>query len=398
VRAAKKARAVVLVVLLAAVGACGSDDGGEPAIDPGGSTTTAARPGGTDGSPGSGTTPPTEGSLADAQVKATPVVEADSPTALTARPGTDTLYVAERGGTIRTLVVADDGTGDLGGDAVLDISDRTTTESERGLLGIAFSDDGDTLFASYTNTDGDSRVDAYVMDGDRADPASRRELLAVDQPYANHNGGNIVLGPDGMLWLGLGDGGSAGDPENRAQDPDNPLGKLLRLDPDGSAEPDIWAIGLRNPWRFSFDRSTDDLWIGDVGQNAVEEIDFLPVGTAPGTNFGWSGYEGTSVYEQSRVPDRSVPPVFERTHGDGWCSVTGGVVYRGTRIPDLVGAYLFGDYCLPGLQALTLAEGEVDLHRELGVEVPSLVSINEDAGGEVYLLSLDGGIARLDPA
>ena len=238
------------------------------------------------------------------------------------------------------------------------------------------------------------------MDGDRADAGSRRELLAVEQPFANHNGGNVVLGPDGQLWFGLGDGGSGGDPDNHAQDPDDPLGKLLRIDPesDSSTAPEIWAIGLRNPWRFSFDRATDDLWIADVGQNAIEEIDFLPAGTPAGSNFGWSGYEGSEVYDESRVADGTVPPVFEMRHDDGWCSVTGGVVYRGENIPDLQGAYLFGDYCLPGLHGLTLEDGEVTAQRELGVDVASLVSIDEDADGEVYLLSLDGGISRLDPA
>ena len=296
--------------------------------------------------------------------------------------------------------MGDDGSGSLGDDPVLDLSEETTTDGERGLLGLTFSEDGDTLFASYTNREGDTRLDAYEMDGDRADTGSRRELLAVEQPFANHNGGDVVLGPDGQLWLGLGDGGSGGDPDNHAQDPDDPLGKLLRIDPesDSSTAPEIWAIGLRNPWRFSFDRATDDLWIADVGQNAIEEIDFLPAGTPAGSNFGWSGYEGSEVYDESRVAEGTVPPVFEMRHADGWCSVTGGVVYRGENIPDLQGAYLFGDYCLPGLHGLTLEDGGVTAQRELGVDVASLVSIDEDADGEVYLLSLDGGISRLDPA
>ncbi|MBV9952789.1 MAG: PQQ-dependent sugar dehydrogenase [Acidimicrobiia bacterium] len=317
-----------------------------------------------------------------------------------ARPGSNDLYVAERAGTVRTLHIGDDGTGSLGDQPVLDLTEQTTTESERGLLGVAFSKDGKTLFASYTNRQGDTRVDAYTMRGDEADVSTRRQLLAVDQPFSNHNGGDIVLGPDGKLWLGLGDGGSAGDPGNRAQDPTNPLGKLLRLDPDGdgSEQPDIWAIGLRNPWRFSFDRTTHDLWIGDVGQDAWEEIDHLPAGTEPGTNFGWSGYEATHVYNQDRVAKGTVLPVHEMSHQDGWCAVTGGVVYRGSRIPDLRGAYLFGDYCKPGLHALTLTGGKVSLDRDLGVDIASLVSIDEDAEGEVYLLSLDGGISRLDPA
>ena len=392
-------RGVAIVALVLAAMACGGEDDSGPSIAQGSSTSTTRAESTTD-SDGRATTPPPQGSLEDARVTATLVAEAESPTALAARAGTDTLYVAERGGLVRTLEVGDDGSGSLGDDPVLDLSEETTTDGERGLLGLTFSEDGDILFASYTNREGDTRLDAYEMDGDRADTGSRRELLAVEQPFANHNGGDVVLGPDGQLWFGLGDGGSGGDPDNHAQDPDDPLGKLLRIDPesDSSTAPEIWAIGLRNPWRFSFDRVTDDLWIADVGQNAIEEIDFLPAGTPAGSNFGWSGYEGSEVYDESRVAEGTVPPVFEMRHADGWCSVTGGVVYRGENIPDLQGAYLFGDYCLPGLHGLTLEDGEVTAQRELGVDVASLVSIDEDADGEVYLLSLDGGISRLDPA
>jgi glucose/arabinose dehydrogenase len=395
VRRSLALRGVALAAALVVIAACGSDDDNAPAIN---ATTSTSATTGTSGR--TGTAAPESGDLAAARVTATRVAEADNPTALVARPGTDDLYVAERSGTIRRLHVADDGTGTLGDQPVLDLTGQTTTDSERGLLGVAFSKDGKTLFASYTNREGDTRIDAYAMHGDTAEVSSRRQLLAVDQPFSNHNGGDIVLGPDGKLWLGLGDGGAAGDPGNRAQDPTNPLGKLLRLDPngDGSQRPDIWAIGLRNPWRFSFDRTTHDLWIGDVGQDAWEEIDFLPAATKPGTNLGWSGYEGTHVYDRDRVTDGTLPPVHEMSHQDGWCAVTGGVVYRGTRIPDLRGAYLFGDYCKAGLHALTLAGGKVTLERDLGVDVASLVSIDEDAKGEVYLLSLDGAISRLDPA
>jgi glucose/arabinose dehydrogenase len=391
-------RVLALAAALLVVAACGSDDDDAPAI--GRTTSTPATTGTSSSSGRTGTAAPETGDLAAARVKATRVAEADDPTALTARAGSDVLYVAERAGTIRTLRIADDGTGTLGDQPVLDLTGQTTTDSERGLLGVAFSEDGSTLFASYTNRQGDTRVDAYAMRAGKADVSTRRQLLAVDQPFANHNGGDIMLGPDGKLWLGLGDGGAGGDPGNRAQDPTNPLGKLLRLDPDGdgSQPPDIWAIGLRNPWRFSFDRVSHELWIGDVGQDAWEEIDVLPADTKPGTNFGWSGYEGTHVYDQDRVTTGTVSPVHEMSHQDGWCAVTGGVVYRGTRIPDLRGAYLFGDYCKPGLHALTLAGGKVTLERDLGVDVASLVSIDEDAQGEVYLLSLDGGISRLAPA
>lgn len=344
--------------------------------------------------------PERRGDLASVKAKATKVAAFDSPIVLVARHGSDRLYVAERNGLVRSF---DPGAGtgaSATGEPVLDITDDTTTEGERGLLGLAFSADGNLLYVSHTNADGNTRLEEYRMNGEIADPSTRREILAVEQPFANHNGGNVVLGPDGMLWLGLGDGGAGDDPGNRAQNPDTPLGKLLRIDPSKPGKPEQWALGLRNPWRFSFDRKTGDLWIGDVGQNKTEEIDFLPADTKAGTNFGWSGYEGTQLYldEPDRVPAKSVPPVFEMSHSDSWCSVTGGVVYRGKKIPELVGTYLFGDFCKEGLHGLQLDQGVVSDQRDLGVKVAQLVSIDEDANGEVYLLSLDGGIYRLEAA
>ena len=202
----------------------------------------------------------------------------------------------------------------------------------------------------------------FAFGDDGADPASERGVLFVDQPFSNHNGGALAFGPDGYLYVGLGDGGSAGDPMGNAQSLSTLLGKLLRISPRPSkgepyaippdnpfvgrdgARPEIWAYGLRNPWRFSFDTATGDLWIGDVGQNAWEEIDLEPAGSDGGSNFGWDRLEGTHPFEGSPAPD-SIAPVFEYAHGDGSCSVTGGYVYRGERIPTLAGAYLFGDYC-----------------------------------------------------
>ncbi|MBA3622356.1 MAG: PQQ-dependent sugar dehydrogenase, partial [Euzebyales bacterium] len=291
-------------------------------------------------------------------------------------------------------------------------SRRTTIDGERGLLGIAFSPDGDTLYASYTNRDGDSRLDAYRMDGGRAAPGSRRELLAVAQPFSNHNGGNVVTGPDGMLYLGLGDGGGSGDPDGNAQDLGTLLGSLLRIDPGGGgdgrpygipdgnpfvdregARPEIYAYGLRNPWRFSFDRDTGDLWIGDVGQGELEEIDHSPEGQAAGVNYGWDRFEGTRPYEGG--PRGALAfPVFEYSHDEG-CSVTGGYVYRGRALPALRGAYVFSDFCAGGLRALRPRDGQAARAVDLPGKVSSVVSFGEDAAGELYVLSLDGPVYRL---
>jgi len=419
-----------LVALAMVVAACAPDDiersGGDGTVARPGATSTSATTGTTassgTGSPSTGTTNPGRGDLDTARVRLTEVATLEAPTALTARPRSSTMYVAERAGRVRALTVAADGAGSVGERPVLDITDEVSVGAERGLLGLAFSANGARLYVSYTDPDGDSQLVEYAMAGDRLDISSRRPLLTVDQPFSNHNGGAVHLGPDGFLYFGLGDGGSADDPDNRAQDPDELLGKMLRIDPSapsdgrpygipegnpyagGGGRPEIFLSGVRNPWRFSFDADTGDLWIADVGQNAIEEIDRLPraSGGGAGANLGWSGYEGSDRFIEDRIPDQATPPVFELSHDDGYCSITGGVVYRGRRIPALEGAYLFGDYCEPRVQAIQVeggrAVGRVVAERDLGVEVASLVSIDEGAGGEVYLLSLDGPVYRLDPA
>jgi len=401
-----RAAVAVASVGLVALAACGSDAPTATASSvPRTAPTTTAAPGRTVPAPavthGSGDYAPVDdpkrdGSLEDVQVKAVRVASFASPTIVIGRPGSKLLYVAEREGVVRSMALTANGAGVVARQPVLDISGDTTTEGERGLLGLAFSADGSHLYVSHTNRDGNTRLEDYRMDGDTAVASTKRDLLAVDQPFPNHNGGNVVLGPDGMLWFGLGDGGSADDPDDRGQDPTDLLGKLLRIDPARPNDPEIWAVGLRNPWRFSFDRTTKDLWVGDVGQDKIEEVDFIPAGSSAGVNFGWSGYEGTQRFRPNRTPEVSVPPVFEMHHSDGWCSVTGGVVYRGTRIPDLVGTYLFGDYCKAGLNGLRQTDGVVTDERPLGPNLPELVSINEDDDGEVYLVSLDGGIYRLE--
>jgi glucose/arabinose dehydrogenase len=300
-------------------------------------------------------------------------------------------------------------------EVVLDLTDEVSLGSEQGLLGLAFSPDGNYLYLNHTDTEGDTHVTEFAFEGARVDPDSRREVLFVDQPYSNHNGGGLAFGPDGYLYVALGDGGSSGDPMGNAQSLSTLLGKLLRISPRPSggdpyrtpadnpfvgrkgARPEIWAYGLRNPWRFSFDAATGDLWIGDVGQNAWEEIDVEPVGSGGGSNFGWDLLEGTHAFERRRAPG-AIAPVFEYPNGDGSCAVTGGYVYRGDDIVDLTGAYVFADYCGGGLEAFVLRDGRAKQHRSLGERVDALASFGEDTDGELYVLSLSGPVYRLASA
>jgi glucose/arabinose dehydrogenase len=278
---------------------------------------------------------------------------------------------------------------------LLDVRDKVAYGGEQGLLGLAFAPgfpDDPRIVVNYTDTAGDTNVVSYRVSDWRADPASAKRLLFVEQPYPNHNGGDVVFGPDGKLYVGMGDGGSAGDPENRAQNPDVLLGKMLRLDID-HPKPEIYALGLRNPWRFSFDTKTGDLWIGDVGQSAWEEIDHLPAGTPPGTNFGWNRYEGDHPYKASSPAGREfTKPVAEYSHSLG-CSVTGGFVYRGPSIPALDGRYVYGDYCSGQLWSLPADGGRP---RVLGVRIPQLTSFGEDPQGRLYAASQDGRIVRFE--
>lgn len=287
---------------------------------------------------------------------------------------------------------------------------------EQGLLGLAFhpqySQNG-YFFLNYTDLNGDTVISRFQVTGadpDQADPASEARLLQVAQPYRNHNGGGLAFGPDGYLYIGLGDGGSAGDPENNAQSLGNLLGKLLRIDvdqgelygipednpfSDGQAAPEIWAYGLRNPWRFSFDQVNGDLYIGDVGQSQWEEIDFLPAGSAGGTNFGWRFFEGFQPYQAAPPPDMVfTEPVAVYGHDLG-CSVTGGVVYRGASMPEWQSVYFYGDYCsqrIWGLRReLTGEWTSAVIFEGLG----SITSFGEDESGEVYLVTHGGEVRTL---
>jgi glucose/arabinose dehydrogenase len=326
-----------------------------------------------------------------------------TPIALAVRPGEPTaVYIAQQGGQVRRLA---DRT--LSGN-VLDISGRIKSGGEQGLLGIAFSPDGNWLYASYTNTDGDTRIVVYPFTNGRANAAAERVILAEDQPYPNHNGGQINFGPDGYLYVALGDGGSGGDPGNRAQNLGTVLGKILRIAPRTSgspaytvpadnpfvgntaARPEIWHYGLRNPWRWSFDRANGEQWIADVGQGDYEEVNHVGAG-AKGVNFGWNKREGKHAYNGGAMPAGAIDPEIETTHAAGNCSITGGYVYRGAEIRGFAGTYVFSDYCRGEL----MAYGGGSL-RQFGVHIDSPSSFGEDANGELYVLSTRGGVYRLE--
>jgi glucose/arabinose dehydrogenase len=315
------------------------------------------------------------------------------------------LYFAEKAG--RVVALRD---GRVDPSPVLDLTGEVSQGGEQGLLGIAFSPDGDYLYTNHTDLEGDTRVTEWAMEDGVA--GSRREVLFVDQPFGNHNGGHLAFGPDGYLYVGLGDGGSAGDPFDNAQSLRSLLGKMLRIDPRPQgdraygiprdnpfsgrqgARPEIWSLGLRNPWRYSFDRASGDLWIGDVGQDTREEIDRQPADSLGGENYGWDRVEGTLPFEGAHPPEL-VAPVFEYS-SDPVASVVGGYVYRGSELPELRGRYVFGDFFDPELRVLRMVGGEARVNA-LGVSVENLASFGEDADGELYALSLSGPVFRLAP-
>jgi glucose/arabinose dehydrogenase len=376
-------RAALLVPLLLLAVACSS--GGEPSAT-GGETIQAP-------------SVPTETSTDESslRLKLTRVATGlDAPDDLASTPGEpNRLYVVEQRGRIRVIE-----NGRLSPEPFLDITSAVQSGGEQGLLSVAFHPDyadNGLFYVDYTDLDGDTRVVEFKARGAEA-PARKRELLFVDQPYANHNGGQLAFGPDGRLYVGMGDGGSGGDPENRAQNLDERLGKLLSLDVDekGSA----WRIegyGLRNPWRFSFDRETGDLWIADVGQGEWEEIDHTLQGEPGLENYGWDVFEGGHRYEDKDPNPRGrlVMPVAEYSHDHG-CSVTGGFVYRGKGTPAAQGRYFYGDYCSGNVWSLALRDGKATGIRRHRFRVDALSSFGEDAAGELYLVSFEGNVFRLD--
>jgi glucose/arabinose dehydrogenase len=429
-RPRRAARLLAPLVLVAGIAACSDDEPGTtttpgPTTAPSTSAPSSSSSAPATSAPGSGapatpttTAAPTTSRPAPATadaVRATRVrleraFTANAPLVLTTRAGTTDLYVAERAGRVRVFA-----NGALG-PPILDISADVTTDFEKGLLGLAFSPDGTLLYASYTDAASDTRIDEFRMNGAVVDRASRRIVLQIDQPAGNHNGGNIAFGPDGHLWIGMGDGGGSGDRFEHGQNLDSLLGDMLRIDPirrgsapyaipadnpyvGGGGRPEIWISGLRNPWRWSFDRVTGDLWIGDVGQNAYEEVNLLPApGRGRGANLQWPLREGLHAF-RGAAPPGSTDPVFEYDRSNGSCSVTGGYVYRGRALPGLTGAYVYGDFCEGTLFAL-VPRGDGYERLSLGVNAGknTLVSFGEDTDGELYVLALNGTITKLVPA
>jgi glucose/arabinose dehydrogenase len=412
----------------------------------------------------------------DSSLRLDPVVARglNSPTVVTNRPMRNQLWIGEKAGRVRVVTIETDwdlpeGRVKRSGykletGTVLDISNLVGTEGERGLLGLAFSTDARTLFVAYTDKRGDVVIASYVVtdtplvpptttttlrrststipatttttttlnpsdstttiDPPRGelgitaiDTSSRIVLLTI--PHAdntNHNGGQLAIGPDGYLSIGVGDGGGSGDPQGNAQDSESLLGKILRIDPgqnsiiapynipptnpyvDGGGSPEVWILGVRNPWRFSFDRSNGDLWIADPGESSFEEINRLPRSTGRGANLGWNWFEGSKRFAKDGTPpDDLVAPIHTYPNSDGACSVIGGYVYRGSAIPSLQGTYIFGDYCTGEVSGLLSRRGVLLDTKALGPKVDqnSLVSFGQDDQGELYVLSSSGSLFRL---
>jgi glucose/arabinose dehydrogenase len=348
--------------------------------------------------------------VAEARIRLETVgVGFDDPLLVTnAGDGSGRLFVAEQGGRIFELSNGRPRRGPY-----LDLSHLTEASGEQGLLGLAFHPEFEgngRLFVNYTDNSGDTVIAEYRAAAvHRADPASARVILAFDQPFPNHNGGGLAFGPDGLLYIGVGDGGSIGDPMGNGQSLGTVLGKLLRIDVDrggdaayavpagnpfvgrAGARPEIWAYGLRNPWRFSFDRSTGDLWVGDVGQDRLEEIDRIEARSPGGVNFGWNTMEGSSCFEVDPCERTGLElPVTQYDHGSG-CSVTGGHVYRGARYPELVGGYFFGDYCSGIIWALDSRSRALARPTPLLDTNYSVSSFGESENGELYLTDLASG-------
>jgi glucose/arabinose dehydrogenase len=337
------------------------------------------------------------------------------PLDLTAPPGDSRLFIAEKGGAIRIVK-----NGSLLSTPFLNISSLVSNGSEQGLLGIAFHPQyasNGFFFVDYTDRAGNTQVARYAVSSnpDSADPNSATPIISVGQPYSNHNGGGLAFGPDGYLYIALGDGGSGGDPQGHGQDRTDLLGSLLRIDINSGSpysipasnpyaghatfRQELWNYGLRNPWRFSFDRSTGDLYIGDVGQDNREEIDVTATGSSGGENYGWNRMEGTACYPGGTC-NRSglVLPALDYNHGDG-CSVTGGYVYRGPAIPALQGTYFYSDYCQGWVRSFRYQNGQATSKQEWPTlsGKGNVSSFGQDAAGELYLVVSSGTVYRLAP-
>ncbi|MBT8249668.1 MAG: PQQ-dependent sugar dehydrogenase [Acidimicrobiia bacterium] len=376
---------VALIVVALGVTSCSRQAAGENPI-------TLPAPSSTSQAPSTTTT--SEGTVPQAASPVEPVLEVvgdnfQQPIWVGARPSDGVVLVGEQTGLIRELETAS---------VVLDLSGKVLPGSERGLLGIAFLET--RMFVNYTDENGDTVIAEYPDRDASAD--QERILVRIDQPASNHNGGGIEIGPDGLLWVGMGDGGRSDDVFRNGQDPTSVLGAMLRFDVStpglavaaggySGGLQEIWAIGLRNPWRFTFDDGL--LIVADVGQNRIEEVSIV-ASTETDLNFGWPLLEGSDCFDSCET-DGLVLPALEYDHGEG-CSITGGVVYRGSAIPDLVGSYLYSDYCAGWIRAAQLGpDGTLTDDRELFAGVGRVTSFGRDAMGEVLITDHGGSVFRL---
>ncbi|HYC49711.1 MAG TPA: PQQ-dependent sugar dehydrogenase [Gemmatimonadaceae bacterium] len=347
-------------------------------------------------------------------LRVTPFVNGlSAPIFLASPPGDARVFIAEQGGRIRVVV-----DGALVEEPFLDISSKISAGGERGLLGFAFHPDFATngfFYVNYTDLNGDTKIERYHAQPSAltADAASASHVLGIPQPFSNHNGGMLLFGPDGNLWIGTGDGGSGGDPQGNGQRTTTLLGKMLRISvgaADGYAIPldnpfatstavrtEIWGLGLRNPWRYSIDRGTGLLYVADVGQNAWEEIHVVRTNASP-VNFGWVIMEGTRCYNAESCDMNGLDiPVLEYPHAEG-CSITGGFVYRGSFIPGIRGHYFYSDFCTGFLRSFRYADGRATQQREWDVgDLGNVMSFGEDSAGELYILSSNGTVYRIVP-
>jgi glucose/arabinose dehydrogenase len=332
----------------------------------------------------------------------------DTPTYVQGPPGdASRLMVVEQAGRIRVV---------RGGRTLrapfLDIRRQVSSGGERGLLSMAFAPDyasSHLLYVYFTGRNGDVRIVQFRGSGDRADPSSARNVITIPHStYPNHNGGQLQFGPDGKLYAGIGDGGSESDPNRNGQKLSTLLAKLIRIDPKpgggysvpadnpfagrSGVRPEIYAYGLRNPYRFSFDRLTGALTVADVGQNEIEEIDFTAKGKGAGANYGWSAYEGRKRFHGGA--SGTVFPVLQQFHRDGWCAIIGGYVVRDRSLTGLYGRYVYGDNCKTGIRSATLSPGRASGDRRISLSVPALSSFGEDSQGRVYATSLNGQVYR----
>jgi glucose/arabinose dehydrogenase len=335
-----------------------------------------------------------------------------SPLYLTSPANDSRLFVVEQAGRIRIIK-----NGQVLAQPFLDIVSRVSSGGERGLLSVAFHPSyaaNGFFYVNFTDLAGDTRVERFNVSSnpDVGDASSSKLILGVTQPFANHNGGLNLFGPDGMLYIGLGDGGSGGDPQGNGQRTNTLLGKILRIDVDNGdpysipsgnpfanqsgARPEIWAFGLRNPWRFSFDRTAGLLFVADVGQGSLEEIDVVPT-TRAGVNYGWNIMEGSSCFGSGSCSTAGLePPVIEYNHSGGACSVTGGYAYRGSAIPELAGHYFYSDYCAGFLRSFLYSNGAATDQRTWDVgTIGSVTSFGEDAAGEMYIVVQQGRVYRI---